>query len=148
MKQENSPFYTRSTMFHDIGAFLKPYKRGFVFGTILQILGSLAWLLIPWALGEVVTYAARRGDLKSPDYFWWVMVIAILAVFVHNTFHEYARYIVYNIAEKMAIDAKLKTLRHLFTLDVAWQEKENSGNEGVNRRQPQRRAQPVTPRVD
>lgn len=39
-----------------------------------------------------------------------------------------AKIICNKVAEQVAIDAQLKTMHHLFLLDMAWQEKENSGN--------------------
>jgi hypothetical protein len=34
----------------------------------------------------------------------------------------------YKVIEKVALDSALKTIKHLFRLDMFWQEHENSGN--------------------
>lgn len=51
-----------------------------------------------------------------------------MAALYHFVTQDGAKYFIYQVAEKMGINARLKTLSHLFDLNAQWHEKENTGN--------------------
>lgn len=89
---------------------------------------DLIWLYPIWALSEIITFATHYEPGKDLGYFWILMGTILLAALYHFPTQDYAKYMIYNVAERIGIEARLKTIKHMFELNTAWHEKENSGN--------------------
>ena len=97
-------------------------------GTLLAALGSAAWLAIPWAIGEIISFASTYQAPAPVAPLWqWLGLIGLVSLGYYLA-QEVARYLVYLVAEEAAIDLQQRTLRHLTRLNLSWHEQENSGN--------------------
>jgi len=56
------------------------------------------------------------------------MILILIVAVYHFITQDWAKYCIYQVAERMSIDARLQSLQHLFTLNASWHEKENTGN--------------------
>ena len=121
--------------------FLRPYKGRFIFASILRVVGELVWLYPTYALAAITTFFVTYQQGQSLMSFWNIMIVFAIVCIIYFVTIYYANFIGYPIAEKTAISAQLQTLKHIFTLDIEWHEKENTGNkvkridrgaEGVN----------------
>ncbi len=120
--------YSTKALVKDMWAYIKPYKRAFLWGTFLRTTSDLVWLFPAWALSEIITLAGTYKPGDSLELFWTYMItIAIIAVY-HFATHDGAKYLIYQVSEATRLDSIKKTIRHLFKLDSDWHEKENSGN--------------------
>jgi ABC-type multidrug transport system fused ATPase/permease subunit len=86
--------------------------------------------------------AYQAGEPTDLSRIWLLSGMWVVLMSFQSLAHASAKFIGNNVAERVGIDAYLKTLKHLFTLDLDWHEQENSGNklkranrgsEGLNR---------------
>jgi len=120
--------YTNLALIKDLLHFIKAYKGRFIVGTLLRVTSDIVWLYPVWAISEVINFATSYQPGASLHYFWFLMISTVLAALYHFPSRELAKYFIYNIAEKIAVEARLKTIEHMFRLDTRWHEKENTGN--------------------
>ena len=115
-------------MWRDVLNYVRPYSRNFLIGSFLSISASAAWLIIPWVVGEIITFSANIEQNMGYDSLWRYLWIFVGTVIYYYSALEIARYLVYNVAEKSSIDLQLRTLSHVTNLDLSWHEEENSGS--------------------
>lgn len=120
--------YSSWQLLKDIFVLLKPYKGRFFVASLIRITGDLAWLYPAFALASIVTFLTQyqQGDALTPV--WNVAALWGVAILIRNTSQFFAKYFGYRVAEKLALDSALKTIQHMFLLDMVWHERENSGN--------------------
>lgn len=120
--------YSSWDLIKDINGFLKPYRGRFWRASLIRFLGDVAWLYPPFAIASVVTFLSHYHSGLPTAGLWTVVLLWSLAVLARAFSQFFAKLMGYEIAEKVAIDAQLSTLGHMFRLDMAWHERENSGN--------------------
>ncbi|MEL7534834.1 MAG: ABC transporter ATP-binding protein, partial [Bacteroidota bacterium] len=108
--------------------YANPYKTGFWIGSFLAISGSIIWLLIPWAIGEIISLAANMSSPTELSGLWYYLMILGGVSVLYYTAQEIARYLIYMVAERASVDLQTSTLAHMSRLDLSWHEAENSGN--------------------
>jgi len=131
LPQENDAVvisYTTSRMLRDIARLVAPYKWRFLFATIARLTADIIWLYPAVALASIVTFLAAYEEGTSFAPVWTTLVLWSGALLVRALGHYFAKNEGYKIAEQSALDASVKTMRHLFRLDIRWHERENSGN--------------------
>lgn len=120
--------YTSIELIKEIWSYILPYRTKFIWGTIARIISDIVWLFPPWALSEIITFAANYQPGNNTSYPWKLLIAIFAVALIHFIFREVAKYLVFQVAENVNIDAHKKVLRHLFAIDLEWHEKENSGN--------------------
>ncbi|QQR55055.1 ABC transporter ATP-binding protein [Candidatus Peregrinibacteria bacterium] len=121
------PYKTRQ-LIADLWTYIQPYKQRFFAGSFLRISSDVIWLYPPWALSQIINFATTYESGQSLQEFWMLWAsVCILAVY-HYLTHDGAKYLIYQLSERMRLDAIQKAVRHIFKLDPDWHEKENSGN--------------------
>jgi ABC-type bacteriocin/lantibiotic exporter with double-glycine peptidase domain len=122
MKTENQQLWG------DIWSYVKPYRPTFWQGTLLAVFSSSIWLIIPWAIGEVISFSAAYVPGDSVLYVWQLLGIIGGVTLLYYSSEELARFLVYMVGEKASVDLQTRVLRHMGRLDMRWHESENSGN--------------------
>lgn len=120
--------YSNFDLFKDLVSFVKPHRGKFWLGTFLRVTSDIIWLYPVWAVSEIINLATAYHPGDSLGHFWFLIISTILAGLYHFPSRELAKYHLYNVAEKISVEARLDTIQHLFKLDTSWHEKENSGN--------------------
>lgn len=120
--------YSSWQLFKDIAKFLKPYKGRFLLASLLRLLGDLAWLYPAFAFASIITFLTQYRSGNSLGPVWLYLGFWMVAVLFRTLGQYGGKYLGNLAAEKSAIDLMLRSTRHLFRLDMAWHEKENSGN--------------------
>lgn len=120
--------YSSLQLIKDIFELLKPYKWRFIVASLIRMAGDLANLYPVVALASVVTFLTTYKIGDSLKYIWIALGLWLVALIVRNTSQFCSKYLGYYVAEKISIDSTLKTMQHMFLLDMAWHERENSGN--------------------
>lgn len=120
--------YSSWQLIIDIAQLLKPYKWRFFLASFIRLLGDLAWLYPAVALASIVTFLTHYQTGQSLDSIWLALGLWFAAAIIRYLSQFFAKYFGYQVAEKAGIDAELKTVRHMCLLDMAWHERENSGN--------------------
>src|SRR5258706_8780942 len=112
----------------DLIHYISPYKKQFYIGLFFRFTSDLARLYPAWAISRIVLILSKSDiannlqGLINTFILWGI--IALYFAFTHNV----AKYLGYQVAEKASLDIYKEALSHIFKLDFAWQEKENSGN--------------------
>lgn len=120
--------YGNLAFFKDLLAYMWPYRKKFFLGTLFRLFSDLLWLFPPWALSEIINFATTYQKGDSLQYFWTLTLIVWAFGILHYVTHDYAKYLIFPIAEAMRLDAYQKAIQHMFQLSSDWHEKENSGN--------------------
>jgi ATP-binding cassette, subfamily B, heavy metal transporter len=120
--------YSTWEMIRDIGDLLKPYRRNFILASFVRLTGDLANLYPAYALASIVTILSKYQAGIPLGQLWAILGLWTLASAWRNIGKHLSKYLNFQISERVSLDAQLKTIRHLFSLDMAWHEKENAGN--------------------
>ncbi|MES2470813.1 MAG: ABC transporter ATP-binding protein [Patescibacteria group bacterium] len=120
--------YTNVDLIKDFAVFIRPYKWQFFGSTFLRIISDIVWLYPTYALATTITFFTHYQAGQSLAPFWAVLTIWIAAVIIRYVGIFYSKMLGNKMSERIALDAQLKTMNHLFKLDMAWHEKENAGN--------------------
>ncbi|MFA5155550.1 MAG: ABC transporter ATP-binding protein [Patescibacteria group bacterium] len=123
-----TPEYSAWQLFQDLRQLLRPYRRNFWLASFIRVLGDLAWLYPAFAFATLVTFLTQYRTGQSLRTVWIVLGLWLAATVTRNLSQFFAKLLGFRVAEKLAIDSALQTIRHIFRLDMAWQERENSGN--------------------
>ncbi len=108
--------------------FLHPHKIRFVCITALRFISDIARLYQPIAFASIITFVGAYVAGQSLSPLWWNIAFIAIAAFIHISARQTAKIIGNRLTERIALDAQLQTLQHLFLLDLSWHESENSGN--------------------
>jgi len=130
-ERSKSPTTNASLIYfvRQIGKFIAPYKGLFLLGSFLRLTSDIANLYPVWAFSRLIQLFANRGSIFIHTQEIVLLLIGwAVSRLYYSIAHAIAKLYGYEVAEKVAIDSKLKALKHIFTLDIAWQEKENTGN--------------------
>jgi ABC-type multidrug transport system fused ATPase/permease subunit len=120
--------YSSWQLFLDLLKFIKPYKSRFILASIIRLVGDLAYLYPVYALATIVNFLSNYQTGTSLTTVWITLALWLAATLARNLSQFFSKYFGYMVAEKVAIDSSLQTIEHMFALDMAWHEKENSGN--------------------
>ncbi|OGH65876.1 MAG: hypothetical protein A3B90_03170 [Candidatus Magasanikbacteria bacterium RIFCSPHIGHO2_02_FULL_41_13] len=107
---------------------LHPYRGRFWLGSFLRLTSDLAGLYGYYALTKLISFFSDYSVGKSLDEFWFFFVLWNLSFIYSNVSRQGAKYLCNRIAERVKLDSKLSALKHLSLIDIAWHEKENTGN--------------------
>lgn len=96
--------------------------------SLLRLISDISHLYIAYGFALIVTFFSQYNTGQSLRYFWMVTLFMFVAYLVNHSLRFSAKYIGYQIVEKVSLDSQLEMVRHLSLLDIAWHEKENAGN--------------------
>lgn len=123
--------YSLPHFIQDIWQFVKPYKLSFFGATFLRASSDLTQLYGAWVLSEIISRFSQNIPLTLNSFlseFWWMLVLWLIADQYNAIGRGLAKMIGFKVAEQAAIAAMKKTLTHLFSLDLEWQESRHSGD--------------------
>ncbi|MFH1192231.1 MAG: ABC transporter ATP-binding protein [bacterium] len=120
--------YSNWQLLKDIAGYLHPYRWRFFIASLLRFSSDIAALYPAYALASIVTFFSKFTHGASLEKFWTIILFWVLATLWKNFARELAKYIGFQVSEKVSLDAQVKTIKHLTLLDIAWHEKENAGN--------------------
>ena len=112
----------------DLAVRIKPYSGKFLLGFFLRLSSDITHLYPTWALSQIVLLLSSGGLTQNANFIYLIVGIWFIEVIYYGLAHAGAKWFGYQVAERVALNARLEALRHIFTLDIAWQEKENTGN--------------------
>lgn len=120
--------YPAREYFGDIVRFVWPYKRPFVIGSILRLVSDIVWLYPGLALAQIVNFFSTYQTGQSFSQVYVIIGLYTAVSLVRPVCQNYAKVLIYRIAERAALDMRLAATRHTLNLDILWHEKENAGN--------------------
>ncbi len=111
----------------DLAHYVSPYRGQFFVGLFFRFTSDLARLYPAWAISRIVLILSKP-PLNNHQEIVTVFVLWGLATLYFGFAHNLSKYFGYQVAEKASLDIYKEALSHIFKLDFAWQEQENSGN--------------------
>lgn len=99
-----------------------------MWATVIRIASDVAWLYSAYALASITTFFSTYKTGEPLDEFWKVVTLLGIVIIFHFTAIYFGNMLGYRIAKKVAVQTELLTMRHAFSLDIEWHEKENTGN--------------------
>ncbi|MFH0862134.1 MAG: ABC transporter ATP-binding protein [Candidatus Altiarchaeota archaeon] len=127
-KPPADPEYGYLELVRDISAHVGKYRAGFAFAILLNIIGSAAGLYPAYALGRMTTFFTGYVTGQPLDYLVLLLVLWLVTSLVRAVFGRLSSLVGNRVAESVGLDVKMTGLRHLFTLDLSWHEKDYAGS--------------------
>ncbi len=112
----------------DLAFFIRPYRGRFIIGSTFRLLSDIVSLYPAFAFASIVSFFANYQPGASLTQPLILLGLWLAASAMRSIGLFIGRAIMYRVAEKISIDAQLQSIRHMFSLDIAWHEQENTGN--------------------
>lgn len=125
-KEENR--YSYLNLLRIIQKSTSPYRNSFLFGSFLRISSDIMSLYNLYTMASMIGFFGhyRIGDSLYP--FWLLIAKWLFSYLYVITVRQIAKFVCYQVAVKTNFDNQLRAIKHLSLLDIAWHEKENTGN--------------------
>src|SRR3989344_211764 len=120
--------YSTWSLMKDIYVFLKPHTFRFFVATIFRTVGDLAWLYPAYALAVLVNFLTTHRVGDSLQQVWIIVGFVALAILTRYGGHYVAKRMMFFVSERIVLDAQVASIAHMFQIDIAWHENENTGN--------------------
>lgn len=124
----SAPAYSNIALARDVWRFLKPYKWRFLFVTLSRLTGDIVRLYPAIALSQIISFISVYHAGQSLQPVWQNIGLAAASYVVFISARQAAKIVGFQLAERICLEAQFQTIQHLFLLDMAWHERENSGN--------------------
>lgn len=111
-----------------IAYFIRPYRWRFLFASLVRLSGDLVYLYAAYALAHLITALGEYTTGKSVTPIWFFLIGWAVVQTYSSSARQVAKYLCYTLAERVNLDSQLHAFAHIQLLDIAWHEKENSGN--------------------
>lgn len=120
--------YSWRSLIKDISTFTRPYAGRFWLASFFRLSTDILMLYPVYGFAKLVSYLSQNG--KTSGFMPVAVIIGLwsAAIIWRNIGIYLARSIGFGVAERVGLDAQIKSVKHLFSLDIAWHEKENTGN--------------------
>lgn len=123
---ENYPFLK---FVKDLAGLIQPYRTKFWIGFFIRLSSDVARLYPVWAISQVVLILSRKiFTVHEANHLILIFIGWGILTLYYDFAHSYSKILGYRVAEAAGLDLYRKALSHIFLLDLAWQEVENSGN--------------------
>jgi ABC-type multidrug transport system fused ATPase/permease subunit len=125
----------------DLWHYIRPHRSKFYTALFFRITCDIARLYPAYAIAQIVQILTQNNITAQTNKITNIFIIWGLVTAYYSFFHNFSRYLGFQVAENASLELYKRTLNHIFKLDYSWQEKENSGNkmkridkglEGVN----------------
>ncbi|MBP9749706.1 MAG: ABC transporter ATP-binding protein [Candidatus Pacebacteria bacterium] len=120
--------YPIRALVRDVWVYVAPYRAKFIAGSILRLLGDIAWLYPPLALATIINILAGYNAETSLAPVWVAVWGIVLATLVRYLTMYAAKRMVFEVSEKTILDAERAGIAHMIRLPASWHERENTGN--------------------
>lgn len=112
----------------NVYTYIHPYRWNFFAGSFLKLITEIISLYPVYAFATLVTLIGEGSISENASQIWLITILWISSNIVASILQYFARVKVFNISDKIAIDVEQKAMSHMFKLDIAWHEHENTGN--------------------
>lgn len=120
--------YSSRQLFQDFFAYIKPFQGSFWVASLFRLLTDILWLYPYYAMAQIVDFFTLYTPGESLTPFWHTFTLLVIAAVIYHIFHYLAKYMGFYASERITLRAQVLALRHIFSLDLSWHEKENAGN--------------------
>lgn len=126
--QLKNPEYSSWSLIKDLSRFLESYKIRFFFSTLFRVVSDLVWLYPAYGLASLVDFLTSYQQGDSLQKVWTIFFLFIITALCRYGGLYASKMLMFRIGERMALDVQMASIAHLFDLDIAWHEHENTGS--------------------
>ncbi len=112
----------------DLVHYISPYRKQFFIGVFFRFTSDIVRLYPAWAIAQIVALLAHPHTQATTQALFTIFTTWGLITLYYDWAHNTSKLFGYQVAEKASLDIYKDCLAHIFKLDLAWQETENSGN--------------------
>jgi ABC-type multidrug transport system fused ATPase/permease subunit len=112
----------------DLWHYIKPYKNRFFIGVVLRLTSDISRLYPAIATSQIISLLSGTPTGEDLKKIYLILPVLGFLVSYYAITHSLSKFFGYRVAEKAGLDIFKDSLTHIYSLDFAWQEKENSGN--------------------
>jgi len=112
----------------DLARYISPYRQQFFIGVFFRLTSDIARLYPAWAIAQIITLLSSPHTPTTTQALLTTFIIWGVISTYYGWAHNTSKLFGYQVAEKASLDIYKDCLAHVFTLDLTWQEAENSGN--------------------
>lgn len=120
--------YSNWDLIKDLWRWQGKHRFRLIGSGFLVVVSELLRLYPTYALAKIVTLLTSSGLQASREQLSMLVVYWIVFAIARQVARQLAKYVTYQIGERLVLDVELQTIRHALKLDLAWQERENAGN--------------------
>lgn len=112
----------------DLASKVRPYKGRFILGSLLRLTGDASNLYSTYAIAAMITIFTNGNIAENVNKIWLLMFFWSISVIYKLFSRHAAKTLLFRIAQLVRIDVEQNTIKHMFKLNMAWHETENTGN--------------------
>ena len=112
----------------DVASYVRPYKWRFFTGTLCRLISDVAWLYQPIALAKIIDFFVHYQTGQSLRTVWLLLLVWGFVSFIKPIGQNLGKGLIFILNQSVSYDIKIKALKHIFSLDIGWHERENVGN--------------------
>lgn len=120
--------YSSLQLVRDIWQLMDGLKGKFLLGTLLRLISDIAILFPQYAVALIIDFFISYQPGDDPEFVFWLIGGFAFSILIRASGQFLGKFYGYQVAESVGIKLTLKSVQHLFLLDMAWHEKENAGN--------------------
>lgn len=120
--------YSYQKLLIDAWNLIRPYQGRFWFGSITRAFSDLLNLYAVYLMSESLAFIGGITPTTSLRPLWIYLFLWLVSQNFVYLMRQGAKYAMYQVAERIQLDAQLNALTHLSQLDILWHEHENTGN--------------------
>ncbi len=128
LRVKSNDTYPFSKILREIWRTTQPHWAGFFVGSILRVIGDIAWLYPAYALARIVSLLSKEGVNVSREAIIQIFVLWGLAIAARTIAQTVGRFLIFRLARKVSLDMEHAAYVHMLALPIAWHEQENVGN--------------------
>ncbi len=120
--------YSYFSLASDVYSSLGNQKGKFWLATLLRLSADGIYLYTSLALAKVISFFNHYNPGDSLKPFWYILIIWTLAYIYSNNVRQAGKFLCSKVGKKVNLETQVNAFRHISLLDIAWHEKENTGN--------------------
>lgn len=120
--------YSTWQLVKDVYRYVLPYRGHFVGGSLLLLVGEIFNLYSPFALGQMVNLLSKGNIVENASKVWQIVILVTITIILSLITRYFGKNIIARIGNRVAANVENEAISHIFRLDIAWHEKENTGN--------------------
>jgi len=115
-----------------IWSYARKYWMRLSAAVFLSIAGATAALYPAYALGQMTTFFTGYSAGQPLDALIWILILWLVTSVARAVFGRAATLLGFQVAEYAGYDAKMAAMKHLFSLDMSWHERDYAGSKMQN----------------
>lgn len=125
---ESKTEYSTRALLSDLWKLMKGKRAVFVIGSLMRFTSRVLALYPVYAFSKIVTYLSEFHAGMSLQPIWTYLLLWGASLITTTVLAYLSNWLVFHITVRTWLKGHVASLSHILQLDIAWHEKENTGN--------------------